>query len=358
MTKNNAHAYCDESGNTGANLLDKQQPLFVVGGWLVNDGLIEAAENIIREQTARYSPKMKELHGASLLKSKKGTQLIFDLTMQLHQGCGSICQLVEKRMLLSFHIFDFFLNPEFNPRVPPWFEDYFDGKLGLIEAINNLPDEILVEFFYAFDLLDRSLLLGSLRNITFALSLRLETNLADLLQGCLLSFDKLINHHKTGRIHFDSVTMNTPNVASFHMFFQSLEYIGRLAKVPRIDLIHDESRQFAIAFPKIFKESRDHPGHFAFYEGPYEHSIVYRGFDTLKGFKFAKSKDEPLLQAADVLVSAVDRYATNVYKNLPSSPDLIKIAQFVFDHDDSSRRPVIRTSLSQRFADKLYDSTR
>ena len=31
----NAHAYCDESGNTGANLLDFNQPLLIVGGWLV-----------------------------------------------------------------------------------------------------------------------------------------------------------------------------------------------------------------------------------------------------------------------------------------------------------------------------------
>lgn len=44
MTVNNAHAYCDESGNTGANLVDANQPLLVVGGWLVIDGLRKAAE--------------------------------------------------------------------------------------------------------------------------------------------------------------------------------------------------------------------------------------------------------------------------------------------------------------------------
>ena len=37
MTANNAHAYCDESGYTGANLLDPNQPILMVEGWVVPD---------------------------------------------------------------------------------------------------------------------------------------------------------------------------------------------------------------------------------------------------------------------------------------------------------------------------------
>ena len=51
MTVNNAHAYCDESGNTGANLLDPIQPLFVVGGWFVLDNLKEAADEVVKVAT-------------------------------------------------------------------------------------------------------------------------------------------------------------------------------------------------------------------------------------------------------------------------------------------------------------------
>ena len=35
MIVNNTYAYCDEFGNTGTNLLDPEQPLFVMGKWLV-----------------------------------------------------------------------------------------------------------------------------------------------------------------------------------------------------------------------------------------------------------------------------------------------------------------------------------
>jgi len=109
MTVNNAHAYCDESGNTGANLLDPNQPLLVVGGWLVNDGLIEAAEQIVRENIELIAPLDNELHGIRLLRNEAGTRGILNLVQVLQRGCGAICQIVEKRVLLVNHVFDIFL---------------------------------------------------------------------------------------------------------------------------------------------------------------------------------------------------------------------------------------------------------
>ncbi len=228
MTVNNAHAYCDESGNTGANLLDPEQPLFVMGGWLVLDGFIEAAEEVIREYVSLLAPSDNELHGIRLLRSEIGTFGILKLMQDLLQACGPICQIVEKRVLLVGHIFDVFLKPEFNPDVPASFEDYFEGKRDLLEKVYSLPDEVLAEFMEAYDTLDRSLLLESLRNITTGLSLRLETKLADLMLGSRPYINAIIDHHMTGRIHHDSITLNTPNVASFHMFFQSLEHMDRM----------------------------------------------------------------------------------------------------------------------------------
>ena len=83
MTENNAHAYCDESGNTGANLLDPDQPLFVMGGWLVLDGFIEAAEEVIREYISLLAPGDNELHGIRLLRSEIGTFGILKLMQDL-----------------------------------------------------------------------------------------------------------------------------------------------------------------------------------------------------------------------------------------------------------------------------------
>lgn len=354
MTVNNAHAYCDESGNTGANLLDSNQPLFVMGGWLVLDGFIEAAETVTRGYVRFLKPRDNELHGVRLLKSEIGTRSILNLAQDLYKlYCGPICQICEKRILLIGQIFDVFLKPRFNPRIPASFEDYFEGKREMVEKVYGLPDEVLAEFAEALDTLNRSLLLESLQNITKALSLRLETRLADLMLGSGPNIDAIIKHNVTGRAHYDSATLNTPNVASFHMFFQSLEHMGRMAKIPQITLVHDESPQFKNAFPWIFEEFRDDDRNDMFKEGPY--SDVYRGFESLKDFRFADSKKEPLLQAADVVVSAMHRYTVNIYKDIPNTPALTEIAR-LFLEENAEKPSIIRTTLSNWFTDKLYGS--
>ena len=354
MTVHNAHAYCDESGNTGANLLDPNQPLLLVGGWLVNDGFIEVAEQVVREYIKILKPRDKELHGVRLLRSEVGTRGMLNLMHDLYKlYCAPICQIVEKRFLLVGHVFEIFMNPRLNPNIPYSFEDMWESKRELAEKVYSLPDEVLAEFAEAYDTLDRSLLLDSLRNITTALSLRLETKLVDLMLGSLPNIDTIIDYINTGRVHFDSITLNTPNVASFHMFFHSVEHIGRMAEIPKITLVHDESPQFSDAFRMIFEEFRDDSRNEVFREGPW--SYVYRGFESLKDLKFADSKDEPLLQAADVFISAMYRYAVNIYKDNPNPTALTEIAR-LFLKEPPPYPVIIRTTTSDWFADKLHES--
>jgi len=349
----NSHAYCDESGNTGANLLDQEQPLFVAGGWLVRDAFIDATEQHISEYIRMLAPDDKELHGTQLLRNYIGTFGILNLIKDLQELCLPICQIGEKRMLLIGHIFNVFLKPRFNPLIPDSFEDYFEGKRELMEAVNGLPDGILGEFAEAYDKLDKTLLLASLRSITTALSLRLDTRLADLMMGSMPYIDAIIEYNNEGKIYHDSITMNTPNVASFHMFFQFLEEIGREADIARITLVHDDSQQFREAFPRIFERFRDDDRKEVFPEGP--RSRVHLGFESLKDFRFADSKDEPILQAADVLVSAMNRYAVNVYKDRPNPAALTDIARWLLT-EPPEKLSIIRTSLSESFANRLYGS--
>ena len=94
---------------------------------------------------------------------------------------------------------------------------------------------------------------------------------------------------------------------------------------------------------------------YVFKEGP--KGYVFHGFESLRVFRFANSKDEPLLQAADVVVSAMYRYASNVYGNKPNSATLTEIARLFLDVDN--KMPIImRATLSQRFVDKLYNSVK
>lgn len=334
-------------------MLDQEQPLFVAGGWLVRDAFIDATEQHIREYIRMLAPDDNELHGTRLLRSYIGTFGILNLIKDLQELCLPICQIAEKRLLLVGHIFDVFLKPQFNPLIPDSFEDYFEGKRKLTEAVYSLPDGVLAEFVEAYDKLDKTLLLASLRSIAAALSLRLETRLADLMMGSMPYINAIIEYNNEGRIYHDSITMNTPNVASFHMFFQFLEEIGREAEIARITLVHDDSPQFREAFPIIFEQFKDDDRDEVFTEGP--RSRVHLGFRSLNNFRFADSKNEPILQAADVLISAINRYAVNVYKDKPNPAALTDIARWLLT-EPPEKPSIIRTSLSESFVDKLYNS--
>ncbi|MBA7702623.1 hypothetical protein ES703_111392 [subsurface metagenome] len=137
------------------------------------------------------------------------------------------------------------------------------------------------------------------------------------------------------------------------MFFHSLEHIGRGAEIPKITLVHDQSTQFSDAFRMIFEEFRDDSRNDVFREGPW--SYVYHGFESLKDLRFANSKDEPLLQAADVFISAMYRYAVNIYKDNPNTAALTEIAR-LFLKESPPYPVIIHTTTSDWFADKLRES--
>lgn len=354
VTMHDAHAYCDEAGSTGANLVDQDQPLLLVGGWLVNDGFLPLAQEIVTQRIDPSGQSDDELHGVDLLRTEAGTQAIIDLVghlLRLH--CGPMCQIIEKRFLLAGTVYETFLDPDVNPLISDAFVSMWQGKHQLGEKIYALPDKLLHEFAEAFDSLDRTLLLSSLRNLTIALSLRMDFKLADLMLGSLDRIDLLIEKHKTGRTKFHSKRLNAPNVASFHMFFHSLEDIGRAAGIPRLTLVHDDNQEFRKLFRMIFEEYRDDQRKDSFRGGPW--STIFHGFESVKVLRFANSKNEPMLQAADVLVSALYRYTANLYKGVRNTPALAELASLFLKEPPDQPAP-IRMITSDGFLDTIRQS--
>lgn len=136
------------------------------------------------------------------------------------------------------------------------------------------------------------------------------------------------------------------------MFFQYLEELGRMGNIKSISIVHDESRQFNTVFRKVFEAYRDVPSA-VIKRGPF--SNEYFGFESVKNLTFADSKREPLIQAADVLISAMYRFAVNIYRGNPNPIGLKDIARLLLEVP--LRYPVIiRTVMCKRFLDNLYDS--
>lgn len=67
--------YIDETGDTGNNLKDPQQPIFVLGAMLVNEKIWQSLEKrfeaIVKDNFSDHVPENFELHTMDLI-GKKG----------------------------------------------------------------------------------------------------------------------------------------------------------------------------------------------------------------------------------------------------------------------------------------------
>ena len=65
--------YADESGNTGTDLDDKNQPVFVLDGIVVKDQNWHKVNDIFEEEKVKIYPEFKEteIHGTELFNSPK-----------------------------------------------------------------------------------------------------------------------------------------------------------------------------------------------------------------------------------------------------------------------------------------------
>jgi len=84
----NYDIYCDESGNTGTNFLDLDQPLYVISGWMIERNISYRARDKVISLMEENFPQMKELKGSKLLKSSKGRHFCSNFLKEMGQlGC-------------------------------------------------------------------------------------------------------------------------------------------------------------------------------------------------------------------------------------------------------------------------------
>lgn len=345
--------YCDEAGNTGSNFIDDDQPILVIGGWIVPGTMVELASDLLKYVLSELKPSSGELHANQLLRRSYGGKLIAALTYDLSHklGCIPICLIAEKRYVLATHIIDIFLAPESNPYLPDSFDFDFEARNKIADVLDTLPDDTLAEFAAAFKSLDRYQLIHSLSNIVAALRLRGKTALAKLMMASMKHIDIIVEENTAGRAFYPSGTMTTPNFSAFISLFSQVEHLGRLGGFEDVEFVFDESRQYNEAFKKIFKIHKDaEPYSIDFPNG----NVMPFGFEALKEFRVAKSEDEVLLQASDLLVSSIYKYSLDLHTGKDSSPEIVEIARSLFT-EDGEYPSIPKVVTSKKFCDKLFD---
>src|SRR5262245_49053074 len=105
--------YCDEAGNSGANLLDADQPVYVVGGWVVPDNRAGAVERVIEALTQGFAGQ--ELKGTRFLGRRRGQEAYPGLMRDIAgAGAWPVFAIFEKRFWIAGKVVEVLFDPTYN----------------------------------------------------------------------------------------------------------------------------------------------------------------------------------------------------------------------------------------------------
>ena len=65
--------YIDDSGNTGKKLDDEKQPLFLLGGFIIDENIWKKVDKALNDLKSKYSIENMEIHSIEIMNGKKGT---------------------------------------------------------------------------------------------------------------------------------------------------------------------------------------------------------------------------------------------------------------------------------------------
>ncbi len=138
----NYDIYCDESGNTGSNYLDINQPFYVLSGWMVERNLSYRAKNKVEFLKEQSYPQAQELKGSKLLKNNRGrrfcTELIYGEMGKAN--CTPFFIVAEKRFAIAAKMVESFLDPEYNHNIKPSFSWMNAQKKKIAQIIYNISE--------------------------------------------------------------------------------------------------------------------------------------------------------------------------------------------------------------------------
>lgn len=128
--------YFDESGFTGPNLLDSDQPWFVYVGVSLNE---DKAHNICVEAHTRFGLQGSELKGAALIRSNRGREALSWILGEVSPHARGV--VADKRYALAGKFFDYMIEP------------IIAGRNGLFYAIDF--HKFIATHLFMFSLTDR-----------------------------------------------------------------------------------------------------------------------------------------------------------------------------------------------------------
>lgn len=313
--------YCDETGNSGGNFLDTEQPFYVLAGWILPD--TKVSDTSIIMQLKQQLSITDELHGVNLIRRKKGQRAILNFFKQLGKyGAVPIFIIAEKKYVIAAKVIETLLDPMYNDLVGN--EYTYDNvmKKKLAEKIYELSYETLSEFAGAYSQYDTSSMIKAIKRLVSELDGSNQHDLSRKITGSLKYIRENLESEKDTHHSLPNKAMASLNVPVIISYLTMIEVFGR-GMNSKLALVHDKTKQFEEAYQDIFNMySKASPTVFKLTDGT---PIVF-GFKSLTSLTFKDSKECDWIQAADLLASAIGKCLKTVYKEENFTPEILDIA--------------------------------
>lgn len=316
---NNYLFFCDESGNSGSNALDKNQPYYILAGWLIHKNKVKQNIEIIK----KYSGKKKELKSTNMLRKLKDQMQAKNMIKELlDTGSLPVISILEYRFSIAMRIIEFLIDHEYNDKVSSAFEaDHMKKKI-FASIVYELPDNILEIFFNGYKLYDKKLIIQSVHaiinhsfnshnellcknyNMTEIEYNSVINELKSLLKGCINKLNQNIESQRKCHLDSENNVMKSLNLPMFVVMLQTLQNLA-LEDNKKIQIIHDSSREFSEGYLKAFNlyANNDQNEIFKFNDG----SQIIITNELLKDISFVESQNEYIIQAADIFAGSLNK---------------------------------------------------
>ena len=311
--------YCDESGNTGSNLNDLDQPFYVLAGLVIPDGEAPSVEALVQRLRVEGAVQSWEMKAGALMKTSRGRPALGRFLMGIRKmHVGVFVGVYEKRFGICARMVDDCLDASYNDRVEI---GRMDNPLVKQRHANTLydalGDDTLRPWADAWRKGDQSLLVAATRDVCAALRKAGKKRLAHQIEGALVHADSWVQ---------PASALESVNLPVWIDFYMRVEYFCEAAGLGPVQIVHDEIPQFAAAYQEALRH--DQQGRHHILIGPHGTPWVH-GIRRLTEYKSKSSLSCISLQAADAVASSVGGFLKGSSESGRIDPVLAPVAEFI-----------------------------
>lgn len=330
--------FMDESGNSGSNFLDLQQPIFSLIGLGINDDRMVDIINEIDKIRKKYKVmKGHRLHAKRMNVDRREKMTREIIEMLMTKEFSLFFSIIEKKYLISTYIDSDLYDPYYNDNCDnTWTYPGIKHNERANFFYNNIKEDTIVACGKAFQT-------GEDLKIAFELIKRdihgkkYEIDLYDILCGAERHLEDLadtISYLNSGNDEMapKSGVAQSPNLISFCGLLSKIEYFHSMIEGSKVKLVFDHSRQFNLSFSNFFDKLKNAKKISIKSEDKYP-SVM--GYDHIESFNFEKSENSIFLQLADLIATAIMKVTQKVLndkKNQNYSEFELYILFIIFSH--------------------------